>query len=222
MTGWLFFVLIGGAAMLGLWRAGALRRDTTLLALSAITLAAAGYAWQGRPGQPGAGAVATVEGAGLPPAMAALRGQMAGRFGTEAQWLILSDALLRQGDARTAIVAITSGIAHNPRSVLLWTALGSAYADHDGGAVSPAATFAFARAAGLNPRSPAPPFFRGLAHLRAGQTAEAERLWRRALALTPPNAPYRREVALRLLLLERIRAAGLRRGTPPPTRGGLS
>ena len=94
--------------------------------------------------------------------------------------------MLRAGDARAAILWILAGINHIPNSAALWTGLGSAYAQHDGNLVSPEALFAFRRAMQLAPRHPGPPFFLGLAYVRANQFSQALPYWRRALALTPP------------------------------------
>lgn len=202
--GWLMFLALAVLAGLALWRMRALGPGALLFAGAAAMLAAAGYAWQGRPGQPGhpvSAAVRTIE---VDPAIVELRGAMTQRFGNEANWLIVSDAMLRAGEPRTAIVAIRSGIDANPRSVLLWTALGSALVEHDGGIVSPTARFAFERAAALGPRHPAPWFFLGLAQLRAGEAEAAERSWTRAYARAPRDAEYREQLRVRLAVLRRL------------------
>ena len=45
-------------------------------------------------------------------------------------------------------------------------------------------------------------FFEGLAWMRAGDFAKARVRWRRALALTPADAPYRDAIAQRVMLLD--------------------
>ena len=60
----------------------------------------------------------------------------------------------------------------------------------------------FRRAMSLAPGHPGPPFFLGLAYIRAGQFAEARQWWARALRLTPADAGYRPEIADRLALLD--------------------
>jgi cytochrome c-type biogenesis protein CcmH len=78
---------------------------------------------------------------------------------------------------------------------------------HDGGTLSPSAEFAFRRAIALAPKHPGPYFFLGVADIRAGQLAAARAAWAQALALTPPDASYRKEIADRLALLDRFIAA---------------
>src|SRR3546814_11342997 len=58
----------------------------------------------------------------------------------------------------------------------------------------------------LAPKHPGPPFFLGLAYVRAGEFAEARPFWARALDLTPGDASYRPEIAVRLMLLDRFLA----------------
>ena len=226
MIGWLVFAAIAVAALAALWRFAGLGREVWTFVFAAVMLAAAGYAWQGRPGQPGYPVAASGRAIDLDPELTLLRGAMTERFGASAQWLIPADALLRGGDTRTAIAFIKSGLDKNPNSLTLWTALGGALVEHDGGNVSPAARFAFEHAAGFAPDNSAPWFFLGLAEVRAGELEAAERNWSRALALTRPEASYRGDVATRLALLRRfiaIREARIKEGgetgSPPPAGG---
>ena len=226
MIGWIMFAAIVLIVLAALWRFAGLGREVWTFVFAAVMLAAAGYAWQGRPGEPGYPVATANRMIEIDPELTILRGAMTERFGSDAQWLILSDALLRGGDPRTAILAIKSGLNKNPNSITLWTALGSALVEHDGGNVSPTARFAFEHAAGLVPDNPAPWFFLGLAEVRAGELDAAERNWARALALTPAKASYRDDVAVRLTLLRRFIAmreaqikGGGETGSPPPAGG---
>ena len=72
--------------------------------------------------------------------------------------------------------------------------------------MSPAARLAFERAMRLAPEHPAPPYYAGLAYVGAGEFAKARPLWARAVALSPAGAGYRRDLALRLALLDRYLA----------------
>ncbi|GGB35146.1 hypothetical protein GCM10011380_25670 [Sphingomonas metalli] len=172
---------------------------------AALMLAAAGYAWQGSPGQPASlaqpGRDALVADEGL----IDLRARMFGRFGIDGAYLTAADALARSGSSRYEVQAILGGIRRDGRSVQLWTALGDALARHDR-QLSPAAQLAFDRAAQLDPRNPGPPFFRGLALVRMNDFAGAEQAWQRALALTPVDAAYRDDIARRLFMLRQLRA----------------
>jgi cytochrome c-type biogenesis protein CcmH len=182
-------------AFAALWRFGNLPRTALELAGSAMFLGIAGYAWQGSPDLRGT-SMAAMEKPGRPTntVFAETRRQMAGRFGADAQWLDLTDRLLEMGQTQTAVVAARSGIRDNRNSPQLWVGLGNALVAHGGGLVSPAAEFAYARAAQLSPTDPAPPFFYGLALAQSGQAAKAGRVWRRLLSRTPKDAPWRQQL----------------------------
>ncbi|MDQ0837664.1 tetratricopeptide repeat protein [Sphingomonas faeni] len=173
---------------------------------AALMLGAAGYAWQGQPGLAG-DAVST----GLVPtpdddAMLELRDQMLERYTGAAAYLVAADAMTRIGDRRAAVQVLLGGIRIAPKSLVLWTGLANALAAHDGNQVSPPALFAFQQASRLAPKHPAPPFFLGLAYVRAGEFATARPYWAKALALTPADISYRGEIATRLALLDRFLA----------------
>ena len=207
MIGWLALAVIGGGAMLLLiWLK--LGRALWSLAGAALMLGATGYALQGRPGEEGHPATPTAQSQADDPGLIALRDQMLGRFSGDGAYLVAADAMTRAGDQHAAVQVILGGIRAIPESVLLWTGLGNALAAHDGNQVSPPALFAFQQAARLSPKHPAPPFFLGLAYVRAGNLGAARPLWARALALTPPGAAYRKDIAVRLALLDRYFAMG--------------
>ncbi|WP_204349524.1 tetratricopeptide repeat protein, partial [Stenotrophomonas maltophilia] len=64
-----------------------------------------------------------------------------------------------------------------PEDAALWTGFGLALAEYDGNQISPAAQFAFGKASALSPQHPGPPFFYGLALVRANRFAEARPWW---------------------------------------------
>jgi cytochrome c-type biogenesis protein CcmH/NrfG len=99
-------------------------------------------------------------------------------------------------------------VSKYPQSFTLWTWLGTTLAADAGGQVSPPALLAFRRAAQFAPEHPAPPFYLGMAYIRAGQFREARPYWARALALSPDGTTYRKEIAVRLQLLDRLLASG--------------
>ncbi len=196
---WLF--VVGGAVAALLWRLG-LPRIVWSMAGAAVMLGATGYALQGRPLLGGAPREAGERPIELEQGLIELRGDLFGRFTRDSAYLIAADALTRSGDPETAAQIELGGIRNNPRSAMLWTGLGDTLARHDGDQVSPPALFAFGQAMRLAPRHPGPPFFLGLAYVRAQQLAEAAPYWHRALALCPPNAPYRAQIAQRVMLLD--------------------
>lgn len=197
---WLVALGAGAMALLVAFR---LARPLWALLGAALALGATGYALQGSPTLPGRPVEAVVRGEPDDPSVIELRDDMLGRYTLDAAYLTAADAMTRTGDKQAAIRVLLGGINRVPRSLALWTALGSAYADHDG-QVSPPARFAFEQAIRLAPKHPAPPFFLGLAHIRAEDYATARPLWARAVGLSPENASYRRQIALRLALLDRL------------------
>lgn len=203
--GWIALALLIAAAIGALVLLG-LRRPLWSMAGAALMLGAVGYAWQGRPTWPAAPAEPERLAEPPAPAFIALRDAMIGRYTGDAAYLVASDAMVRAGDRRAAIQALLGGIAHIPESLMLWTSLGIAYAEHDGNRVSPPALFAFQHAMRLSPQHPAPPFFLGMAYAREGDLLATRRWWRRALAVTPATASYRPAIEGRLRLVEQITA----------------
>lgn len=203
LAGWVAFAGLAAAAGLLLWRLR-FSRQLWMFAAAAGMLAAAGYAWQGRPGLGAAAArsVSTVDASDDD--RIALREKMIGRFGADSAYAVAADAMLRAGSPDAAVRAILGGIGQYPDSLGLWTELGSVLAQRDR-TVSPAARFAFARAASLNPEHPAPYFFLGLAQVKDRDFVAARRSWAHAYALTH-QASYRGEIGVRLALLNRLLA----------------
>ena len=201
--GWVWLAVLGAAAMAMLVALG-VRRPLWSFVGAALMLGAAGYAWQGSPGLGGSTPDPRAATPPDDPDTVRLRDAMLERFTLDAAYLIASDAMGARGDDRSAIRVLLGGISKIPKSFALWAALGTAYARHDGGQVSPAARFAFAQARRLAPAHPAPVFFEGLAHVRAGDLAAARPLWARALAVTPVGVSYRGDIAFRLALLDRL------------------
>lgn len=200
--GWIAFALLAASALLVLWRGVSPALRPALGA--ALALGGAGYAWQNHAALAGRAAIANVTPIDVPQDEIALREAMLGRFTGDGAYLIASDGLLRGGRVASGTRVVLLGLGHYPNSLTLWTGLGSALARHDGGSVSPAARLAFARAAQLAPLHPAPPFFAGLAYVRAGDPLTARRYWKHALALTPRAVSYHRDIVVRLTLLDRF------------------
>ena len=205
MIGWVSLAILMIATLAALILLG-LPRVMLTLAGAALMLGATGYALQGSPDQPAHPALIDYKrGPANDPSLIDLRDRMLGKFSADWSYQVAADAITGSGDRRTAVVVLLGGIRKIPRSMALWVGLGSALADHDR-QVSPATLLAFQHAARLQPLSPAPPFFLGQAYIRADNFERARALWARALALTPPRVSYRRDIALRLALLERLLA----------------
>jgi cytochrome c-type biogenesis protein CcmH len=202
--GWLVLVLIGAGAAALLWRLG-LPRMLWSFAGAALMLGAAGYALQGRPMLPGQPTEASKVPGVVEPLMSELRLKMFGRFTFAEPYFVAADALQRSGAKGSAVSLLIGGIASAKQNAALWTALGQAYAAHDG-TVSAPSRFAFDQAMRLAPEHPGPPFFLGVAYLDAEQFAETRKWWARAYRLSPPGASYRAEIGTRLRLLDRYLA----------------
>ncbi len=196
--GWFWLLILCAAAFGLLWRFGELRGRTIELVGAALLIGIAGYALQGSPTQSGS----PVEGATAPEKVSVkeMVAQRALRtsYGDEAAWLDMSNAYLRSGATEGAAQILQGAIAKNPKSADLWVGLGNALVAHGGGAISPAAEFAFQRAAALSPEHPGPPFFLGLALVQQGKNTEAGQVWRGLLARTPEGAPWRADLEGRL------------------------
>jgi cytochrome c-type biogenesis protein CcmH len=186
------------------WRFAKLPRYGVELAAAAVLLGVAGYAWQGNPSEPGTSIEARDAPDRLDPSTVASRQNMMGKFGTEAQWLDYADTMMRMGQTQMAVLAMRSGIRDNPKNPDLWVGLGNALVAHGNGLVSPAARFAYNRAAQLSPNHPGPPFFLGVALAQEGKTEEAVTMWRALLARSPKDAPWRGDLERRLASIEGV------------------
>lgn len=201
--GWAALALIAFAATALLWRLG-MGRSLWTASLAALTLGATGYALQGRPRLAAQAARPAALAGDVDPDLSALRLAMFGKYTYAETFFIASDGMIRAGSPGSAVRILRSGVEGAKSNAAVWTAMGSAYAAHDGETVSPAARLSFDRAMQLAPEHPGPPFFLGTAYVRAGDFRTARAWWARALALTPAEARYRPEIATRLALLDRL------------------
>ena len=203
--GWVSLAVIGLATLAAMALLRVPRLLWTMVG-AALMLGAAGYALQGSPTMPSRDVVANAVGVPDDPTIMDLRDRMFGHDTAQGAYVIAADAMERAGERGAAVQALLGGIRRSPRDGELWTALGTAYAIHDGGQVSPPSLFAFQQAMRVAPLHPGPPFFAGLAYARAGGFVDARGYWRRALQLSPPGTSYRRDIEVRLVLLDRFLA----------------
>ena len=216
MTGWIALGLIGLVAFAGLRLIGVPRAYGWLTAV-ALMLGVVGYAAQQRAGLPGRPVSARAKAIDVDPGLVAFRELIMPGTTEDRAALAAADARLRSGDTTAAVEGLLGAIRAAPAHAVLWTGLGSALAAHDGGQVSPAARFAFRRAWELAPREPGPPFFLGMAMAQSGDLPAAKIAWLRALALAPREAPYRVDIAERLVIIDQFQAQfPTASGTPRP------
>jgi cytochrome c-type biogenesis protein CcmH len=211
--GWLVFLV--AALLTGgfLWRFGALGRGGVELTAAALFLALAGYAWQGKPDVKGKPVVAAEDSASPQTAPANLRKGVASSMNAEGQWLQLADALMQAGRTRAAVSILSEGTRKAPDNPDIWVGLGNALVTHNGGQMSPAAQFAFERAAQIEPGHPGPPFFLGLGLAQAGKMDEAGDVWRGLLARAPDGVPWKADLEARLAQIGQLPTA-----SPAPAR----
>ena len=209
--GWLWLAVLG-AGTIGAMLLLRTPRLAWMMVGAALMLGATGYALQGYPTMPARDATPNALAIPDDPAITDLRDRLFGRFTDEGAYMIAADTMKRIGERRAAVQAVLGGIRHHPRSAALWTGLGTAYSEHDGGQVSPPSLFAFQQAMRLAPDHPGPPFFLGLAYVRTADFSTARVYWARALRLSPAGTSYGRDIAVRLMLLDRLLALQRRGG----------
>ncbi len=198
--GWSFPVLFVALALFGLWRLAALPRAALQLAAAAMAIAVIGYAWQGSPNVPSAPAALLAE-APLVDTSSIKAHPLKAAFTREEMALNAADALVRAHNSAGAVSLLQDELKGSERNPDLWVGLGNALVAHADGVMSPAAEFAFNRAAVIAPLHPGPALFRGLAAAQVGRFDEARAQWQALLARTPADAPWRKDLEAKLATL---------------------
>jgi cytochrome c-type biogenesis protein CcmH len=157
VTGWLVLALLLAVSVAGLWLLG-VRGGLLKGAAAALFLGAAGYAVQGEPAVPDAPARGSAGRESVPLTQA--RHAFFGNFSPEESWLLMSEALARDGKTEDAVGILRNAVSRYPADEELWIGLGNALVDHAHG-LTPPAEFAYQRAAEVAPGHPAAPFFYG-------------------------------------------------------------
>ncbi len=175
---------------------------------AALALGLAGYAWQGKASLPGVPGEVTEIRDGRPkgeridlPLMGLIE-----NLDAATNWLMLSESLGRRGKTEDAAKILEGAVKAYPRNADLWTGYGEALVHHGGGRANPAALLAFDRAQQLDPDHPGPDFYLGIASVRAGDLAAAERYWTAGLRRAGGNDAVREDFAARLALVRALRA----------------
>lgn len=206
MSGWLISLLLALAVTLGLMLASRPARGAILLIGAAMLVGLAGYAWQGSPSLTGHPTAAGAHMRGGDTLFAQERKVWLETVGFDALQLDGADAFIHNGDTDYAVGLLRAYLMREPGSMMLWLGLGNALQAHADGMLTPAARYAFDRAASAAPNHPAPPYFLGLAYLQMGDADNADATWRALLARAPAKAPWRQKLAARITLLEALRS----------------
>jgi cytochrome c-type biogenesis protein CcmH/NrfG len=207
MTGWAILAGLGALSLLLLCWPGRLDRGGLMLAAAAVFVAAAGYAWQGSPGEAGAPAFHATPSAMKRDTLFAIeRQRLLNRYGETGQWLGTADAMNRWGDDAAAVGYMRGAVLKYPRDADLWIGYAHALFMQADGNITPAAMLAFDRAQALEPANPAPGYFRGLMALEAGDVVDTERRWRALYAGLPQDSMWKTEIGERLRGFDMVRA----------------
>lgn len=182
---------------------------------AALLFGISGYALQGHPGQPGAPKAPSEDSRAGDDGLLKARKAMDASGGQGSSWMILADGFARNGQFRTAAELLGKAVQQNPDDADAWVGLGNALVEHSDGMITPAAQFAFQKAATINPAHPGPPFFMGLALAQSGRLADARAVWQQLLDRSPPDAPWREDLQARIARLDRMLAAQGGAAAPP-------
>ncbi|WP_420383587.1 tetratricopeptide repeat protein [Novosphingobium sp.] len=182
---------------------------------AALLFGLAGYAVQGHPGVPGVPKAAVENQRIADATMLQMRQQMGARFSENQSWLLVADALVRQGQFRASADFLSHAVSLHPNDPDLWVALGNSLTGHSDGTITPAAKYAFDRAARINPAHPGPPFFEGMALVQSGHLAQGRAMWADLLKRSPPDAAFHADLAARLARLDQLIAMSEGKGPPP-------
>lgn len=218
MMGWIILFLLVLICAAALIKLGKLSRATYEITAAALLIGVAGYAWQGHPGMAGVSIEPAEKPGSFDEDTIDTRDEMGERFGTAREWLIFSDSLNRAGKHGAAANYLRNGVKEHPDDPDLWVGLGNALVIHANGVVTPAAQFAFQKAADLSPEHPGPPFFLGLAYAQSGKIDQAREIWTELLARSSEDAPWRADLESRLAAIERVQPSLPVQPASPPER----
>lgn len=180
---------------------------------AALLVGIAGFAWQARPAQPGAPKEAAERPQASGAAMVQARKALSEKNVAEGdRWTVVADAFSRNGQFAEAAGVVLGAVEKDPNNADAWLALANNLVAHAEGNLSPAALYAYRRAAQADPQHPGPPFFLGLALAQNGRLADGRAVWADLLARTPKDAPWRADLAARLADLDAFIARQQTRG----------
>ena len=203
--GWAIAIALAVLALAALIRLGRAPRGAWEAVAAALVFGLAGFAFQAHPDQTGAPKAAAADTGTSGAAMVAARREMnTGGPTSGDRWMIPADALARQGQFADAAGMALGAVEQNPNNADAWLAVANNLVAHAGGRLTPAALYAYDRARTANPSHPGPPYFLGLALAQNGLLSEGRTMWADLLARSPPDAPWRQDLAARLADLDQF------------------
>ena len=192
-------------ALAALIRLGRAPRGAWEAVAAALVFGLAGFAFQAHPDQTGAPKAAAADTGTSGAAMVAARREMnTGGPTSGDRWMIPADALARQGQFADAAGMALGAVEQNPNNADAWLAVANNLVAHAEGRLTPAALYAYDRARKADPAHPGPPYFLGLALAQNGLLSEGRTMWADLLARSPPDAPWRQDLAARLADLDQF------------------
>ncbi len=204
MMSWIFIVPITVGLGVFLWRFCKLSQRAALPMCAALTLALAGYAWQGQPLlQDAPGEKSSERLAGIDELLL-LRKKMERNFTASTAWLTLSDSYSRKGDFATATQFINIGLLKNPKDGDLWAALGLQLMLANGGSIGEPAKLAFEKAKTHRPEGVAVAYFEGLNLVLKGEFLEAQVKWKSIMGLANDDEMWKPTVDAQLNKLDQL------------------
>ena len=207
---WVWIIGLAGASFLLLTLVLKAPRQGWEAIAAALALGIAGFASQASIALPGAPKEAQQQTDKSGAALIEARRELASESAMPNQpnrWMIIADALSRNGQFGDAAGVVLGAVEKDPKNADAWLSLANNLVAHADGNLTPAAQYAYRRAAIANPQHPGPPFFLGLALADSGKLAEGRALWADLLARTPADAPFRADLAERLQRLDAFIAA---------------
>ncbi|MBH0112952.1 tetratricopeptide repeat protein [Novosphingobium sp. YJ-S2-02] len=186
-----------------------------------LLLGIAGYALQGSPGQVGSPKAAAPDSPEASALLVDARAQISNStIPPTNRWVIIADGLSRNGQNAAAAQILRSAVDEDPKNAEAWLAMANGLVAHADGTLTPAARYAYERAAKADDKAPGPPFFLGLAQAQSGEFLEARKLWAGLLEDAKPDARWRPVVEAELARLDAFIEANGMRGEAAPTPAG--
>ncbi|MCT2400569.1 tetratricopeptide repeat protein [Novosphingobium mangrovi (ex Huang et al. 2023)] len=180
-------------------------RGTREAVAAALLLGIAGYALQGKPGMPSAPKAAAEPVTANSAALVEGRMKVSNKgIPPNNQWVVIADGLARNGRYADAAQVLRGAVEKDPKNSEAWLAMANALLGHADGMLTPAALYAYRRAAIADPNNPGPPFFLGLALAQSGRFSEARALWADLLKRAPDDTPWRAPLAQQLQRLDAL------------------